>query len=134
MTWAEHSLRSPGRGKPTRGPRKHSGPRKLSGAQGTGCWHCPHAGRALGYDRGHSQAVISCPRHAGTSPQGLGPPLLTSPPPFHSQGRDNCFSLSFYSHPCLLTYQRPSTLGSWHRPLPILPGVASAHPHVVTQA
>lgn len=39
MTWAEHSLRSPGRGKPTRGPSKHSG------AQGTGCWHCPMLGR-----------------------------------------------------------------------------------------
>lgn len=47
-------------------------------------------------------------------------------PPSHSQGRGSSFSQSFHSHHCLPIHQRPSTLGAWHGPLPILPGVASA--------
>lgn len=48
------------------------------------------------------------------------------PPPLHSQGRGSGFPQSFHSRPCLPTHQRPSTLGTWHRPPPILPGAAAA--------
>lgn len=102
-----------------------------------GCWHRPRAGQALGCGCGHNQSVSSWPRHAGTSPQGQGPeenplrpvsfalpssPLSATPLP----GERQRLPSEFPQLPCLPTHQRPSTLGTWHRPPPILPGAAAA--------
>lgn len=58
------------------------------------------------------------------TPVLLSPSLSPSHRPPPPQGTGVC--QSFHSCPCLPTHQRPSTLGTWHRAPPILPGATAA--------